>query len=163
MLGIDSPLPLEPELARFWSIEVVLHLEAHVSREVLRALPHEQMVVGVLQDGFRHERWGADSFDRGHSTGALRGTVHAAGVELDDSLRVRKSAVADAHVERIELREVHSGDERVEDVLPFGDHAEGEGDSGLLASVLVHVAVSGGDHHRLYRLLQQQRGRGRQG
>ena len=90
-----------------------------------------QVMVGVAQDLLRHERRRADALDAGHGAGALLRPVHARGVELHDAVGVRQPAVADARVLGIELAQVDAGDQRVEDVLAFGDHAEGHLDAGL--------------------------------
>ncbi len=116
VLGIDAPLPFQPQPARLLGVEVVLDLEAHVAREVLRALADQQVMVGLLEHRLGDERRRAHAFEGGDAAGALRRPVHAARVELHDAVGIRQPAVADAGVGRIELAEVDAGDQRVEHV-----------------------------------------------
>ena len=149
VIGIDAALPLQPQPARLLGVEVVLDLEAHVAREVLRALADQQVVVGHLEHRLGHQRRRAHAFERGDAAGALRRAVHAARVELHDAVGVRQPAVADAAFGRIELADVDAGDQRVEHVGALGDHVERLLHADFGAAVLVDVAVVRGDDHRL--------------
>ena len=82
------------------------------------------MVIGVVHHRLGHQRRRPHALEAGHRAGALLRAVHARGVELDDTVGVGEGAVADAGLERIELGNVDAGDERVENVLAFGDQPE---------------------------------------
>src|SRR5512138_2565633 len=56
VLGVQATAPLEPERARALGVEVGLDREAEGSGEVLGALPGEQVMVGLVHHGLRHER-----------------------------------------------------------------------------------------------------------
>ena len=75
--------------------------------------------------------------------------MHAAGIELHDAVGVRNAAVADAILQRIELDDVDAGDQRVENILAFGHETKSSLDTRLRSTVLVLVAVAGGNHDRL--------------
>ena len=86
---------------------------------------------------------------RGHAAGPLLRAVHAARIELHDTLGVGQPAVADARVLGIEFDDVDAGDEGLEHVAAAGHQPEGAGDAGLLAVVRVLVAVGRRDDDRL--------------
>ncbi len=151
MIGIDAALPFEPQLARALGVEVVLDLEAHVARELLRVLADEQVVIGLLEHGLGDERRRAHAFDARHAAGALGRPVHAARVELHDAFGVGQAAVADAGVFGIELAQVDAGDDGVEHVGALRDHLERLLHAGDRPAVLVAVAVGRRDDDRLDR------------
>ena len=144
--GSTPPLPLEPQLPRLGRVQVVLDGEAHLAGELLRPVAREQVVVRVVHHGLRHERRRAHALDGRHAAGALLRAVHAAGVELDHAVGVGQPAVADAGLERVELRDVDAGEQRVQHVLAFGDEPEGALDGVLGAAVLELPARQVGDH-----------------
>ena len=92
-------------------VEVVLDLEPELARERLGPGPDEQVVLGEF--GYRpgDERRGADALERRDATRPAPGSVHAAGIELDDTVRVGESAVAGPHLGWIVLGNVHARDE----------------------------------------------------
>jgi hypothetical protein len=67
--------------------------------------------------------------------------VHHRRVELDHPLGIRQAAIPDARVGRIELDDVHAGDQRIEYVLPFRDPLECGLDARLVAAVLELMSV----------------------
>ena len=123
--GVDAAAPLEPQRARLFRVEVVLDLEPELAGEGLGAGPDEEVVVGEFGHRLRHERRCADALERRDAAGPAPGSVHAAGVELDDAVRVGESAIADPHLGRVVLGDVHARDEGVEHVLALDDAAEG--------------------------------------
>lgn len=146
--GIGAPLELQPHPPRRGRVQVVLDREAHLPRERLRILPHQQVMVGVLQHRLGHQRRRAHAFQRRHRARALAGAVHHGGVQRHHAVGVRQAAVADAVVLRVQLVEVDAGDDGVERV-GAARHPRERGLNGRhRAAVAVLVAVAGGDHHR---------------
>jgi hypothetical protein len=74
--------------------------------------------------------------------------VHAAGVELHDAVGIGEATIADARILRVKLVEVDGSNHRIEHVLARHHLLEGDLDPGVLAAILVAVAVGRGDHHR---------------
>ena len=122
MQRVDASLPLEPQRPRLLGVEIVFDLESHAAGEVLRALADQQVVVGRVHHGPRHQRRRPHAFERGHATRALPRAMHAARIELDHSFCIRQSAVPDAVVGRIKLADVDAGDERVQHVRCAARH-----------------------------------------
>ena len=159
VLGIDAALPLEPQPARGLGVEVVFDLNPMRARERLRARAHQQVMVGVLHHRLRDQRRRAHALDAATAPARFIGPCMHERVELDDAVGVRQGAVADAGLERIELRDVHAGDERVEHVLALGDQPERTLHGVLRAAVLELEAGVVGDDHRAHRALDQDLGR----
>ena len=84
--------------------------------KLLRALADQEVVIGDIHHLLRDLGRRSDALDGGDPSRALPGTVHAAGIELDDAVGVRQTAPADAVSVGIELDDVDAGDERVEHV-----------------------------------------------
>src|SRR6187200_1171686 len=82
MLGIDPPFPFQPEFSRMFGVEIILDLESHVARKLLRAFPDNEMMIGRFHHLLRDQRWRAHPFDTGDTAGALLWAMHATGVEL---------------------------------------------------------------------------------
>src|SRR3989449_9588604 len=64
--------------------------EAVLEREPLRAFPHEEDVVRVLEHELRDLGRRLDAFERAHRTGPFGGPVHAGCVELHDRSEERR-------------------------------------------------------------------------
>ena len=149
VIGIRPPLPLEPQAARQLGVQIAFDREPHVARETLRARADQEVVIRDIHHLLRHLGRRFDPLEAGDPSRALPGTVHAARIQLDDTLRVRQTAVTDARVRRIELDDVDAGDERVEDVPAGGHRRKREFDGRLRAAVLEAVAVCGRNDDRL--------------
>ena len=108
-------LPVEPHLPRLVG-EEVLHREAVHLREAARARADQEDVVGGLHDRPGDLARVLDALERRHRARPRRRPVHDAGVELHHSFLVGDAAVADAHVVRVVLDQVHPGDDRVQRV-----------------------------------------------
>ena len=106
MHRIRAPLSIEPDLARMFGIQVVFDLEPELPRKVLRSVADEQVMVRTLHHCLCAQRRGADAFERRHTAGAFRRAMHAARIELNDSIRVRQSSVPDAVVLGVQLDQV---------------------------------------------------------
>src|SRR5512141_3063459 len=146
MKRVRASLPLEPGLPRFLGVEVILDRESHRTREVLSALADDKVVIGLLRYCESYSRRSSHTFDGSHASRLLPWPVHHARVELHDTLGVGQSAISHARVERIELDDVHSGDDCVENIRAAGNHRERFLDRGLRSAVLVVIAVAGGDY-----------------
>ena len=121
-------------------------LKPMLARELLRRrLTDDQVMIGLLENGFGDERRRAYTFEAGDAAGAFGRTVHAARIELDDAFGVGQSAVADARVLRIELAEVDAGDDRVEHIGALRHHLERLLHAGDRTAVLETVAVGRSD------------------
>jgi hypothetical protein len=141
MQRIGAAFPLEPEVAGALGVEVLLDLESHPARELLRILPHDQVVVGVVHHLLGHQRGGAHAFDARHGARPFARTVHARRIQLHHPFGVGQAAVADARVFGIEFDDIDAGDEGVEDVLALGHHRKRALHAGLGAAVLVFMAI----------------------
>lgn len=146
MKWIDTPLPFEPFASRVRRIEVGLNSESQTSRELLSAIPHKKVMIRLEQHFFRYACGRPNAFETGNTASSLPGTVHAARVELNHSVCIRQSTVADAVIERIELDDVHTRDDGIENICPAGNHRVRSFDRCLRTPVLETIAVSGGDH-----------------
>ena len=110
-----------------------------VAGEVLRPFADEEVVISVVHDELGDLRRRPHALDLGDAARALSGTVHAAGVELHHSIRIRQAAVADAVVEAIELDDVDAGNQRVEHVGAARHHRECLLDARLHSAVLESI------------------------
>ncbi len=146
MLRVGAPLPLQPEAPRLLGVEVVLDLEAELAREILRALAHQQVMVGLLHHRLGDERRCAHALERRHGAGLPLRAMYAGSVELHDAVGVGQAAIAHAVVLGIELHDVDAGDERVEHVGTLGEHGVGLLHASDRAAVLEAIAVGRGDH-----------------
>ena len=108
-------LPAQPGLPGLLG-QQVLFLEAVGPGESQGALADDQDVVGPLHDQPGHLGRVLDVPQRGHGPGRVGRPVHDRGVELDDAVLVRQPAVADRHVVRVVLDDVHAGDHGVEGI-----------------------------------------------
>src|SRR6185503_10174412 len=75
--------------------------------------------------------------------------MHARGVELDHSVSVGQTAIADTIVQRIELHDIDARDHRIEHVRAAGDHGESLLHGGYSATVFEAIAVRRRDYQRL--------------
>ena len=155
---IGAPLPLEPLFARGLVDQPLLDLEAHRAGEVLRALAHEQMMIGLVGDQLGDPRRRADALDPRDGAGAFPGAVHARRIELHDALGVRQTAPTDARLVWIELDDRDAGDERIEHVGAARHHLERLRHAGDAVGVLRPVAVGRRDNARLDAFRCQHRG-----
>ncbi len=129
-------LPEQPDFAGAVG-EEILAGEADGDGETLCALADEHDVAGVLHDGLGDHGNILDVANGADRTGAARGTVHAAGIEFDDTFLVGQATEADAGVVGIILGTFDDADGRVERVAAGLEVGEG--------IVEIVEAVVGGD------------------
>jgi len=98
-------------------------------------------MVRLVHHRLCHVRRRTDPLERGDPAGAAFWTVHAAGVELDDTLGVGPAPVADARVLRVQLDDVDAGDQRIQHVVTSHDATKRQFDTGLGAPVTEPVSV----------------------
>src|SRR5207302_1876120 len=65
-----------------------------------------------------------DPLQRAHGAGALAGSVHARGIELDHAVSVGQAPVANGIVVGVELLDLHALDHRVERIGALHEHVE---------------------------------------
>jgi hypothetical protein len=99
-------------------------------------------MVGVVHDCLGHERWRTNAFEGGNSARALPWTVHAACIELHDSISVRETSEPDARIFRIELDDIDARDESVQDITAACKAPECFLNTGCVAAVLVSVSIA---------------------
>src|SRR5678815_594663 len=78
MLGIGATLPLEPQAPGSFCIEIGLNRKPEPTREILRALACQEMMVCLLRDRERNARRQAHALQCGNSTGLFLRTMHDA-------------------------------------------------------------------------------------
>jgi hypothetical protein len=149
VLRIGTAAPLDPELPGTVGVEVGLDREAHVTRKLLGSAADQQMMIGVVHYRLRHLRRCAHTLETGDATRPALRAVHAARVELHDTVGVRQSTVADPRLLWIELRDVHAGDERIQHILAAGNAQEGLLDRAARPAVSEHEAAVIRDDQRL--------------
>src|SRR6266550_953533 len=149
MSRIRATLPLQPDLARVFGVQIVLDLETHIARKILGAFADDQMMVRVIHHGPGNERRSADSFNGAYRACPFFWSMHTGRVELYDTFSVWQAAVANTVIQWIELHNIDARDNCVEHVLPLRDHREGFMDRGHVTAVFEAVTVRGRDHQGL--------------
>ena len=150
MLRIDPAFPIQPKLSGIFCVQVVLDLKSQPAREVLRAFPDDEMVVRLLHYRFGYQRRCPHALDAGHPAGPAFRSVHATGIKLHHAVGVGQPAVTDAVIERIQLDDVHPGDQGIEHVgIATRHHRERLLDARHVAAILEFVPVRRSDHDRL--------------
>src|SRR5207249_5001026 len=109
-------LPFEPELTRMVGVQVVLDLETHVSGEVLGTFSYQQMMIGLVHHRPRRQGRRAHAFKSGHSAGSFLWSMHAGGVELNNTFGVGQAAVAHRILQWVEFEYVDTSNQRVEHI-----------------------------------------------
>ena len=150
MFGIGAAFPLQVEIARLRSVEIVFDGETHEAGETLRVLTDEKDVVRFIHDLLCYQRRCANSFEACHGAAALPGAVHDGSIELHHAVRIGKADIAHAGVFRIKLDDVDTGDAGVHHIGAFGNHLESFGHAGQPCGVLRAVPVAGGHHDRFH-------------
>src|SRR3990170_6157312 len=106
------------------------------------------MMVGVFHHSLRHERRRADSFNCSDTSCTFLRPMHAAGVELHNTVGVRQAAVAHAGVLRIKFVDVDTRNQGVESIGPGRQTSERLLHARCSAAVPKAVSVPRGDHDR---------------
>ena len=101
--------------ARFLG-EQIFFFKSERARKFECAFANQEHVVGLLHDGLGDFRGRLDIAQRADRAAATCGSMHAARVQLDDSLFIGQTAVSDAGIARIELDNVDASDHRVKRV-----------------------------------------------
>src|SRR6266852_7660373 len=110
--------PGEPDFAGVFGEEIHF-LEAFVDREAARAVADNHDVIGALHHGFCEAGNVFDAADARDGTGAVRGAVHDASVELDFALFVWQAGIADGVVVGVVFDDGDGGYDGVEGVATF--------------------------------------------
>jgi hypothetical protein len=105
--------------------EQILAREAYSDGEALGAFAHQHDVPRVLEHGLRDQRHVLDVAYAADRAGSPRGSVHAAGIEFDDSFFVWNSAEANAGVIRIVFRTLDNAKRGVERIAAAFEEREG--------------------------------------
>src|SRR6476620_10798485 len=103
------------------------------------------MMVGLLHHGLGDERRRSYALQRRNTASLLLRSVHAARIELDDSVGVRQASVADARVLGVPFDDIDAGDDSIERIGAGNQQPKRLFDTGALAAVLEPVAVARSD------------------
>ena len=110
--------PGEPDFPRMLREEIHF-FKALGNGEPARSIAHNHRVIGVFHYRFCQPRDIFDPPHRSHCAGAVRGTVHDAGIEFHFAFFIGQAAVADGVVVGIVLYNRNRCDHRIERVPAF--------------------------------------------
>src|SRR4029450_9978873 len=122
---------------------------------------NEQMMVGLLHHRLGDERRRSNTLQRRNTAGSLLWSVHATGIELDDSVGVRQASIANARVFGVPFDDVHAGDHGIKRIGAAIQQSKRLFDARPIAAVLESVTVAGCDDHRPYRVALDRRSLGK--